>query len=64
MYGLRRGRQWICAPEGDGRPIPPVLAVCDTNETAWVAATLDEALERSALLRVCWGWATEVRAIR
>jgi hypothetical protein len=25
---------------------------------------IDAALERSALLRLCWGWNTEIRAIR
>ncbi len=63
-YALRRGRQWICAPEGDGRPIPPVLAVCDAPDQAWLAPDLNTALDRSALLRLCWGWNTDVRAIR
>lgn len=64
MYALRRGRQWIGAPEGDGRPIPPVLAISDSLDTAWLFPNLDEAIESSNLLRLCWGWATEVRAIR
>lgn len=64
MYALCRGRQWITAPEGDGRPIPPVLGL-DTNiNIAWRFTSLDEAIESAALLRFCWGWATEVRAIR
>ena len=64
MYALRRDRQWISAPEGDGRPIPPVLALDTSLDTAWLFTSLDEAIESSTLLRLCWGWATEVRAIR
>lgn len=64
MYALRRGRQWISAPEGDGRPIPPVLGLDTSLDTAWRFASLDDAIESSTLLRLCWGWATEVRAIR
>lgn len=62
-YALRRGREWITAPEGDGRPIPPVLGIGSLDQ-AWLFADLDEAIESSNLLRLCWGWATEVRAIR
>lgn len=63
MYALRRGRQWITAPNGDGEPIPPVLAVDDNPTDAWATPDLDIAHERAALLRCCWGWATEIRAI-
>lgn len=66
-YALRRGRDWITAPEGDcrpGQPIPPVLAISDNSAHAWLSATLDEALKRASLLRMCWGWATEIRRIR
>lgn len=67
MYALRRGGQWITAPEGDGpadQVIPPVLAVSSSAEHAWLADCLDLAIERATLLRLCWGWAAEVRAIR
>lgn len=66
-YALLRGRQWISSPEGEGPsswPIPPVLALCDGPEAAWLAPNLETALERRQLLRDCWGWNTEVRAIR
>lgn len=66
-YGLRRGRQWISAPEGDGpagQIIPPVLALDDESTDAWRAPTIDIAIERQYLLRYCWGWNTEIRAIR
>ena len=65
-YALRRGTGWISAPNGlgDGQVIPPVLALCNDAATAWLSATIDEALERATLLRMCWGWTTEVRAIR
>lgn len=65
-YALRRGRDWITAPNGDcrpGEPIPPVLALSDRPDDAWLSATIDQALERSTLLRMCWGWATEIRRI-
>lgn len=64
MYALKRGGKWITAPEGDGQPIPPVLAICSTSDDAWAAPDLETALERATLLRFCWGWNTEIRAIR
>lgn len=66
-YALQRGQQWITAPEGEGPtswPIPPVIAISSDAADAWLAPDLDTALERSALLRMCWGLATQVRAIR
>ena len=66
-YALKRGGEWISAPEGDGPahwPIPPVLAICSTIADAWLAPNLDVALERQQLLRLCWGWNTEIRAFR
>ncbi len=67
MYGLKRGRQWLCAPEGEGpagQIIPPVLALGDDTETAWLAPSLDDALERRTLLQMAFGISTEVRALR
>lgn len=63
-YALRRGRRWITAPEGDGSPIPPVLAISEDPADAWLASTIDIAIERQQLLRMCWGWATQIRALR
>ena len=65
-YALRRGRQWVSATKGQGtgQLLPPVLALCDTPDQAWLADSLDLALERQTLLRFCWGWAAEVRAFR
>lgn len=63
-YALCRGRQWITAPEGDGSPIPPVLATNADPADAWLAPTIDVAIERQQLLRMCWGWATQIRALR
>ena len=66
-YALRRGQQWITAPEGDGPTswvIPPVLAADSDRAAAWVAPTIDEAIERQQLLRMAFGLTTEVRAIR
>ena len=65
-YALLRGSQWISAPDGqgEGQVLPPVLALCTTTDQAWLATTLELALERAALLRFCWGWNTEIRALR
>lgn len=65
-YALRRGDRWICAPKGDGpagQIIPPVLTVDDDLTIAWLSPSLDQALDRVALLRMCWGLSAEVRAI-
>lgn len=66
MYALIRGRKWVSAPQGfePGQLIPPVLAICDDDTYAWLFPDLDVALNRRDLLRLCWGWNTEVRAIR
>ena len=65
-YALLRGRQWISAPDGQSpdQLLPPVLALCPTADTAWLADDLDLAIERQQLLRCCWGWNTEIRAVR
>ncbi len=66
MYALRRGDQWVSAPDGQGEGLllPPVLALCSTADKAWLSPTLDQVLERQTLIRHCWGWATQVRALR
>ena len=64
MFGLIRGAQWICAPQGDGQPVPPVITAEPTRDNAWLAANLDEAIERQQLLRMAFGLSTEVRAVR
>jgi hypothetical protein len=64
MFGLIRGSQWICAPQGDGQPIPPVITAEDSRDNAWLAADLEEAIERQQLLRMAFGLSTEVRAVR
>ena len=64
-YALKRGGEWITAPEGqaEDRILPPVLGL-GRKADAWLAPDLDVALERRDLLRCCWGWNTEIRAIR
>ena len=64
MFGLIRGAQWICAPKGDGTPIPPVITAEATRDNAWLATSLDEAIERQRLLRIAFRLNTEVRAVR
>jgi hypothetical protein len=66
-YALRRGQQWITAPQGLGQPgqaVPPVLAADSDRAAAWVAPTIGKAIERQQLLRMAFGLTTEVRAIR
>lgn len=65
-YALLRNKQWVSAPKGyDPRLIlPPVLALCDSPKQAWLSSSLDLALERCDLLRMCWGWNTEIRVLK
>jgi hypothetical protein len=62
-FALRRGQQWITAPDGDGDPIPPRLVPGDDQALAWVAPNIDIAHERQALIKMLWGWTTEIRAL-
>jgi hypothetical protein len=64
MYGLVRDAQWICAPDGDGDPVPPVITAESSRDNAWLATNLEQAIERQPLLRMAFGLATEVRAVR
>ena len=57
-YALLRGRQWISAPPPGGKPVPT-----DDQAQAWLAPTLDSAHELQALVKMCWGWTTEIRPI-
>lgn len=63
-YALIRGGAWVTAPEdqGEGLLLPPVLGL-GPKAQAWLAPDLDAAIERSSLLRCCWGWNTEIRAV-
>ena len=56
-YGLMRERQWLRPPALNGPSLTAIPA------EAWQAPTLDVALERQQLLRLCYGMATHVRAI-
>lgn len=44
--------------------VPCPLLLCPEPELAWGSSTIDQALERAALLRFCWGLNTEIRALR
>jgi hypothetical protein len=61
-----RGQKFISTEAGHAGDalIPMPLLLCDDAKTAWLSDTIDQALERAALLRMCWGWTTELRAIR
>ena len=65
-YGLRRGPLWIAAPPGDfsNQIVPPALGLCSNPDHAWTAPTIEMALLRVQLIKDCWGWNTEPRAIR
>jgi len=65
-YALIRGEQFISteADYTDDALIPLPLLLCHDAETTWLSETIDQALERAALLRICWGLNTEIRAIR
>jgi hypothetical protein len=60
-FALRRGGQWITAPDGDAGPIPPTLVPGDDLSKVWIAPDIDIAHKRQALVRMCWGWSTEIR---
>lgn len=64
MFGLMRGAQWICAPQGDGSPIPLVITAEASCDNAWLAPNLDQAIERQQLLRMAFGINTTVRMVR
>lgn len=61
---LRRGQQCICAPlpHDTSAVFVAGLTLEDDTANAWRSDTIDQALERSALIRLVTGWATEVRA--
>jgi len=63
-FALCRAGKWIIAPDGDGQPIPPTLALGDDPALAWRSPTLDLAIERQQLLKILQGWTTEVRVIQ
>lgn len=65
-YGLKHSDDWVCAPRGQakGHIIPKELTFCNDAKKAWVADTMDLAIERSRLLLNGWGYHTEVRVLR
>lgn len=44
--------------------VPCPMLLCPDPGSAWISSTIDQALERAALLRFCWGLNTEIRALR
>lgn len=67
VRGSGRHTQFVTAPEGLGPsswPVPPVLAVDSDPDQAWLSPDLDTAIERQQLLRMAFGIATDVRALR
>jgi hypothetical protein len=67
IRGSGRHAQFVTAPKGLGAPgqiVPPVLAADTDAKRAWLSPDLDTAIERQSLLRMAFGLATEVRAIR
>lgn len=66
MYALLRGREWISIPEGHDpdQLVPSPIVLCDGPQAAWATPSLDEAINRQQLLKLCWGLSTEIRALR
>lgn len=67
IRGSGRHAQFVTAPEGPGPDswvVPPVLAADSDPTKAWLSPDLNTAIERQQLLRMAFGLATEVRAIR
>jgi hypothetical protein len=65
-YVLIRDQQFISVSD-DHDPIqlvPWPLLLCSDSATAWISFTIEQALERAALLQCCWGLNTEIRALR
>ena len=65
-YALVRGHQFI-GTEPDHNPqqlVPWPLVLCSDSESAWISTSIDQALERATLLRLCWGLQAEVKALR
>lgn len=65
-YALIRDRQFISTEPGHDpdQLVPWPVLLCTDPASAWVSTTIDQALERAALLRCCWGMSTEIRALR
>lgn len=65
-YVLIRDRQFIStAPDHDPEQLVPCpLLLCPDPGSAWISASIEQALERAALLQFCWGLNTEIRALR
>jgi hypothetical protein len=66
IYVLTRHGKFISTGPGHHpeQLVPWPLLLCDDDASAWLSATIEEALERAMLLRCCWGLATEIRAFR
>ena len=68
VYGLRRGREWVAQPRGactgqlTGRVLAH-LALSEDPAEAFPLPTIDKAIELQSLLRMTFGWATEIRMI-
>lgn len=64
-FVLRRGQQWICAPE-DADPAATFcagLSIGPGPGRAWRCQDLDLAHDRAAILRLVFGWSTEIRVL-
>lgn len=73
QYGLRRGGQWVCPSprrtrkkvrQGAGGPVlwMPGLRL-GPREEAWLASTLELALERAEMVKRLNLWSAEVCAV-
>lgn len=66
MYGLLRGREWVSVAKGHdpAQLVPDPILLCSGTQAAWTTPSLDEAIARQQLLKLCWGLSTEIRALR
>ena len=62
-YALHRGREWVIAPTGDRESLPAALTLSADPAKAWQTRSIDVAIERQQLLRICRGLATEIRTL-
>lgn len=65
MYALLRGREWVSVDKrhDPAQLVPTPILLCNHTRAAWATPSLDEAIERQQLLKLCWGLSTEVRAL-
>lgn len=64
-FVLCRDRQWICAPADHDQTAAfcPGLTVAPDMHRAWLCQDLNLAHDRALILKLVYGWSTEIRAL-